>query len=308
MAPIDRRSPLPNFVIAGAAKSGTTFIANALNEHPDIYLPKEKDHGYFTFQNQERPRWTGPGDEKVNNGAITDFDRYRELFRRAGKYRVVGEANWFYLAFPSSFARIRATLGNEVKIILVLRNPVDRAFSNYSALRRGGHEQLGFRAALDAEAERIAAGWSPFWAFRGLGLYSKQVEAAFAEFGRDKVGVWLYDDLENQPVAVLREMCRFLGVGTEGFHPATDIRYNASGMPRSAVINWLTYGHHPVPLRFLLPIPRLRERIRARVANANLRRIPLDPQLRAELAEEFRGEVQALARLLDMDLQRWLRS
>jgi hypothetical protein len=302
---LQQAARLPNFVIAGAAKSGTSFAASRLSRHPDIFLPTHKECSYFAFQD-DPPRFTGPGDDLLNRMVISDLNRYRELFRDAGARPVVGEASVIYLARPSSFARMRATLGPGVKAIVLLRNPADRAFSAWSHLVRDGREKLSFRDALAAEPDRIAAGWEPLWAYRSSGYYAEQLRTAFAELGRANVGVWLYDDVQERPLDVLHDMCRFLEVPVDGFRPNTEARVNASGVPRSAFVNWLAYGvRHRFKLGWLLPVPAVRERIKTRIGNANLRPLLFDPRHRAELVEEFAGEIESLATLLERDLRRW---
>jgi hypothetical protein len=247
---------LPNFVIAGAAKAGTSFAASRLSRHPDIFLPTHKECSYFAFAD-DPPRFRGPGDELLNRMVISDLDRYRDLFRDVGPRRAVGEASVVYLSRPESFARMRATLGEGVKAIVLLRNPADRAFSAWSHLVRDAREKLSFAQALVAEPERMAAGWEPLWAYRGSGYYTEGLRTAFAELGRDNVGVWLYDDVAARPLDMLYEMCEFLDVPTAGFRPDTEERVNASGVPRSAFVNWLAYGvRHRFKLGWLLPVPR----------------------------------------------------
>lgn len=305
---VEQAARFPNFVIAGAAKSGTSFLASALNEHPDIFLPARKEASYFAFADGPA-QFTGPGDEILNRMVVSDVDRYRGLFRDAGSRPAVGEASVVYLARPESFARMRSILGpGGVKAVVLLRNPADRAFSAWSHLTRDGREKLSFRAALEAEAERMAAGWENLWAYRGSGCYARQLETAFAELGRENVGVWLHEDLEDRPLDVLHGICRFLGVSADGFHPDTDRRVNASGIPRSAFVHWLGQAsQRRVRLGWLIPHRALRERIKVAAFNANLRPIIFDPAVRAELLESFRGEIDTLATLLDMDLARWFR-
>jgi hypothetical protein len=296
---------LPNFVIAGAAKAGTSFAASRLSRHPDIFLPAHKECSYFAFQN-DPPNFSGPGDELLNRMVISDEQRYRELFRDTGGRRAVGEASVVYLSRPESFARMRAGLGPAAKAIVLLRNPADRAFSAWSHLVRDGREKLSFPDALVAERKRIDAGWEPLWAYRGSGHYTAGLRAAFAALGRDNVGVWLYDDVTARPLQMLHEMCEFLDVPTAGFRPDTTQRVNASGVPRSAFVNWLAYGvRHRFKLGWLLPVPAVRERIKTRIGNANLRPLVFDPADRARLIEDFRPEVESLATLLDRDLTRW---
>lgn len=296
---------LPNFVIAGAAKAGTSFAASRLSRHPDIFLPTHKECSYFAFADAP-PRFRGPGDDLLNRMVISDPARYRELFTDVGPRRAVGEASVVYLSRPDSFARIRATLGPAAKAIVLLRNPADRAFSAWSHLVRDGREKLNFPDALAAEPERIEAGWEPLWAYRGSGYYTEGLRTAFAQLGRDNVGVWLYDDLQARPLEVLHEMCGFLDVPTAGFRPDTEQRVNASGVPRSAFVNWLAYGvRHRFKLGWLLPVPAVRERIKTRIGNANLRPLLFDPGHRAELIQDFRAEIDSLATLLDRDLTPW---
>src|SRR3954462_1224231 len=130
-APAEPPIRKPNFLIVGAAKSGTTSLFEYLRGHPDVFMPDVKEASYFA----------GAG---VKNEAD-----YLALFREAGPARAVGEASGAYLYLPDTARAIHDLLGPRVRIIVILRNPIDMAYSLWGHMVREGGEQLGFFDALE---------------------------------------------------------------------------------------------------------------------------------------------------------------
>src|SRR2546423_7757610 len=131
---------MPNFFIVGAARSGTTSLDHYLNQHPEIYMAPRKEVNFFTADHFPL---SGPGDERINRGVIDDVDHYAQLFERVAGERAIGEISVFYLCYPGTAERIKQAVP-AAKIIIVLREPVERAYSAYMHLVRDGREQLGF--------------------------------------------------------------------------------------------------------------------------------------------------------------------
>jgi hypothetical protein len=298
---------LPNFLIVGAAKAGTTALHEYLRQHPDVFLPAElKESFFFAGLPESIP---GPGGG-IASGAIRTLADYERLFEGAAGRRAIGEACVGYLYYhETAIPRIRTTLGDAVRIVIVLRDPVERAFSNYTHHVRDGIERLSFADALAAEGKRRAEGWWWGFQYRDASRYAGQVGAYLEAFGRDRVSVLLYDDLARDPRAFLRDLFGLLGVD-EDFEPDTSIRHNPSGIPRSALARLLSVQRHgPLgSLRALVPAA-LRRRAAARLEHSltsNLVKPELPPELRRELVAEFRDDVLALSRTIGRDLSAWL--
>ncbi|HXV96254.1 MAG TPA: sulfotransferase, partial [Gaiellaceae bacterium] len=171
---------LPQFLVIGAYKSGSTAIQEALRAHPQVFLPA-KGPSFFAFD--EAPVIDRP----LLPGTVRDWDAYRALFADAPPEAVRGEVSPEYLANPWSCGRIRARLP-EVKLVAVLRNPVERAFSDYLMYVRDGDERLGFAAALDEQEARRRAG-SQTGYYLETGFYGRQLRPYFEAFPRERIQV-----------------------------------------------------------------------------------------------------------------------
>ena len=147
---------LPNFLVIGAAKSGTSSLYMYLKQHPEIYMSPIKEPHFFSFDDESKMT-KGPGDPI--HKAITNFDDYQAQFDGVTDEKAIGEASTSYLYRPEAPGRIHAMLP-DAKLIVILRNPVDRAFSAYMHVVRDKREtSKDFAEALSKEESRKAAGW-----------------------------------------------------------------------------------------------------------------------------------------------------
>ncbi len=306
---------MPNFLIIGAAKSGTTALYHYLNQHPQVYMSPEKEPRFFAFEGQ-RPDFRSPADHQgINRCRFTSAEAYRELFRGVSGEKVAGEASTLYLYSPRAPENIARHVP-EAKLITVLRNPVDRAYSAFLFMLRDSREPLDdFSLALEDEQRRIAENWGPEYHYMSRGFYYPQLKRYFERFGRDKVRVYLYDDLMEDPESVVRDMFRFLEVD-ETFAPDMSSKHNVSGVPTNKALQrayLFLRGSSPLKsaLKPLLPA-RLRRRMYSRalrsVQSRNLKKAPpLSPQTRRELTEAYRDDILKLQDLIQKDLSKWLR-
>jgi hypothetical protein len=298
---------MPNFLMIGAAKSGTSSLYAYLRQHPQVFLSEVRECDFFALEGL-RPTFRGPGDRIAFRRYITTLDRYQTLFRRAGKRPAIGESSDLYLDGPGTASRIRQYLP-DAKLIVVFRNPVDRAYSQYKHLVRDGREPLAtFEEALAAEDARVANGWHPIWHLKARGFYSAQLAAYMELFPREQVSIHLYEDFEADPRAVLRALFGFLGVDPT-FTVDTSLRYNVSGRPRSRLLHAFLARPLAVKdlLKPLLPAP-LRHRVRAKLMNRNILpdRSKMRPKTREALIELYRQDVLRLQALINRDLCAWL--
>jgi hypothetical protein len=298
---------LPNFFIIGAARSGTSSLDRYLSQHPEIYLSPKKETHFFA-RDCLPPRFTGPGDERLNQGLIRDEDHYAQLFAGVAGGKAVGESSAFYLCFPQTAERIAQAIPG-AKILMILREPVDRTYSAYMFLARDSRETLSFEEGLSREAERKRRGFEPMWWYKELSLYCNQVKHYLEVFGRDRVKVLLYDELFARPAQELREVFAFLGV-REDVVIDTAVRYNVSGAPKSRSL-YTPLNHfifHPSPLekriKSLVPL-HLRKRWASRAIGMLTRPMPLDSRIYAQLKEYFAEDVGKLEELLHRDLRSW---
>ena len=160
--------------------------------------------------------------------------RYERLFDAAPPGTLRGESTPFYLWDRAAHRRIAATVP-DAKLIAVVRDPVDRAYSNWTHLRADGLEpEPDFARACDLEDERAQAGWAPFWRYLGLGRYGEQLDHLFGHVPREQVHVVRYRELIDEPVATLDGICAFLGVDTGVVDSIPGSNVQALGRRRAA--------------------------------------------------------------------------
>lgn len=257
--------PLPDFLIAGVPKSGTTALHSALSAHPDLYLSTVKEPKFFLSEGRP-PAGGGPGDVQTYQEHVWRQADYEALFDPAPAGALCGEATPFYLYDLAAHDRIR-NLIPDVKLILLLRDPVDRAHSNWTHLWNAGLEpESDFLAACQAEPERKAAGWAGFWHYVGLGRYGRQVQHLYQVFPRRQVLLLRYRELTDAPAATLDRVCDFLGVRTGVLRAIPRENVNRHVVEHNAVNRMLRgmlraggrFGHRfPVPLRLAARAPLL---------------------------------------------------
>ena len=216
--------PLPNFFVVGAVKAGTTSLHNYLKQHPDVALPSKKETFFLTgLKFKEVNEESGVYHDKI----IPTFDEYQALFPTPKK--AIGEICAGYLYFHNlTIPRIHHYCGAP-KIIIILRNPVDRAYSNYMHHIRDLKEPLSFEEALEAEALRAKNDYWWGFQYREIGLYSEQVNAYLQNFS--SVKVILFEDLISHSGPILNEICDFLEIEHYNFKTASI--YNKSGTPKN---------------------------------------------------------------------------
>lgn len=308
-----RAGLLPNFLIVGAQKAGTTALYYALSKHPQVFMSAVKEPAYFVAEDAMRNA-AGPGDEAGH--LVTSLEAYEELFAGSGSADVRGESSTSYLYDPDAPRRIKDQLP-DVRLIAILRNPVDRAYSNFLHLVRDGREPIqDFRAALAREEQRRAEGWSLSWRYLDKGYYGAQVERYLAQFGPEQFRCYLYEDYNDDPDSTIRDIYRFLGVD-DTFDQDLSLRLNVGGLPKSKSLQWVARRAVPPPqdpnntrarrLRWL--IDALPDRLRGRLLKAqssNLSSPPsLPSDLRAELLESYREDAELVRRLTGLDVSRW---
>jgi hypothetical protein len=302
---------LPNFLIIGAAKAGTNALYHYLRQHPQIYMSPWKEPKFFAFETEADLgfRAANGRDAPVNASVILDQAEYEELFDDARDGELArGEASTHYLYVEKSPGRIK-TLIPDARLIAVLRNPVDRAFSSYQHLVRDDLEPLDFGAALDAEPQRIAEHYAYLYRYTDMGFYSQQLDRYEKTFSENQLCVLLYDDLRSDPEGTCRQIFSFLGVD-EDFVPDMSGEYNRSGVPKNRFMHRLLNPPAPMKRRLWNVTPRLaRERLldaQTKIVNRNLQRQTMPEPERDRLRGVFREEVGRLEARLDRDLSHWL--
>ena len=202
---------LPDFFIAGAPKAGTTAVHAALARHPALYMSAVKEPKFFLTDGPP-PARGGPGDVQTYREHVWQRDDYEALFAAAPAGILRGESTPFYLYNRDAQRRIRALIPS-ARLNVILRDPVERAHSNWAHLWSAGLDPVDdFVLACAEEQRRIEAGWADFWRYTSLGRYGDQLEHLYTVFPRDQVLVFRYHALIESPGLVLDQICAFLGV------------------------------------------------------------------------------------------------
>lgn len=298
---------LPNFLIVGAAKCGTTSLYHYLKQHPAIYMPAHIKETFFLSQTTQA-MFPGPGNFYATL-AIQTLDNYQKLFTDIRDEKAIGEACVAYLFYYEiAINRILQLLGKDVKIIICLRDPSDRAYSNYLHHVKDNIEPLSFLEAIEAENWRREAGW--WWGFEYVtaSLYCRQVQAYLDAFGQEKVLIILYDDLVQKPIQVLTNIFEFLEINAQ-FMPDISTKYNISVVPRNKFLREFLTQSNPIrsTLKRILP-GNIYWRLVTKLLTLNSRESPkLSKAQRRRLIPKFRKDILKLQDLIQIDLSHWLR-
>jgi hypothetical protein len=248
---------LPDFFLVGAPKCGTSALHAALARHPGLFLCEPKEPKFFLTDGSPPSSGGGPGDVSTWAEHVWRRADYEALFAAASATALCGESTVFYLYDRDAQARIRKLLP-DARLVAVLRDPAERAHSNWVHLRNAGLEpEADFATALDREPERIAAGWAHFWHYTALGRYGEQLDHLYGLFPRRQVLLIRYRDLRDAPAETADRVCRFLGVetGVISTVPRHNVRPDVHGRATGA-----TTAERAVALpRFADDVPRVAE-------------------------------------------------
>jgi len=295
----------PSFVVAGAARSGTTALTEALRSHPDVFVTTPKEPHYLALAGRDL-NFTGPGDNMmINREAITSREVYLGLYPREHEYTALGEGSVSTLYYyEHSIPRLQS-INPDVRVVLLLREPVARAYSSFQLLRAQGYEPLDeFLAAVEDEPRRVRAGWFHMWHYLGMSHYADSVECLVRALGRDQIGIWFYDELVAEPSRTIDEVLRFLGADPDKLPPGALWETNVSGTPRSRRLQsfyWWARRRELLRRTVRLAPFKLRQRLR----NANLQPSPLPAEARRELGPLFADDLSRLAEIVGRPLPRW---
>ena len=300
----------PNFLIVGAAKSGTTSLWHYLKQHPDVFMPVNKEPMFFASSYYEKLNRKDPHYPLIMQYLVTDLAAYRRLFEKSEGKKAVGEATATYLCHHDLVIPKVIQLLDDVKILMILRNPVDRAVSAYTFLLRDGEESQSLDKCLNMEEERMKSHWSMTHAYRGVGLYYSQVKAYMDNFSRVKV--YLYEDLVRDAQGLVKQMFEFLEVDSS-FSPDVKTRHNISGVPTKAWIH-RAISKPNLATRSITPLVKLittepqRRKIVEGLRGHYLSKPEIPVETRGRLQEIFRDDILKLQDLIGRDLSTWLAS
>ena len=300
---------LPNFLMIGAPRTGSTALHNALSKHPDVFLPQVKETHFFSAAADASVQelLAVGGSYRITESA----EEYAQFFVGAESFRHRGEIDPTILARASyAIPQLRKHLGNDTKWIVVLRQPVERAYSNYLLHTRQECELYPFETYLKVVTPRTAYEIVALDRYFGMSFYFEALSLFFQAFGRESFLVLLYDDLTNNAHAFLRAIVRFLDADLKVV-PSLVPDTNAGGMPKS-VFARLHAPQHPLRIFARRYLPKgLRRHAKSMMGWRKLEahdyvRPLLKAETRAQLMPRYRADILRTQDLIERDLTHWL--
>ena len=291
---------LPNFICVGAQKAGTTTLYHLLNQHPNICLPKEKETHFFLN-----------GTDKYSQGLKWYSNTF---FDTCPPKHIAGEISPGYMYMHYVPERIFSDIGPDVKLIFMLRNPIERAYSGYLMAKRIAAEPLDFAEAISKEKERIDRdeNFQKLYSYADRGLYAKQIERYLEFFPIENMFfIVLETDFKENTQKTLSNLCTFLEVSPFSFN--INIKSNPALEPKNKMLMHLLYGDYFLKLRkmlkHVLPFTKIRHQIKYKLSRMNLKKVeardPIDPKTKKILHDFFHEDIQKLERLIQRDLSHW---
>lgn len=317
-----RRPPLPNFFIVGTGKAGTTSLYFYLGQHPQIYMSPVKEPSYFASeiraenlseqfqrhvqtQTRELPKRLRDGLPAKPLGWLAfEWEDYLRLFQGVRNETAIGEASPSYLWSETAARNIQSRVP-EARIVMVLRDPAERAFSHYLHQLAVGLTRSTFREHIEACARDGHGTIGVLYPFLEIGLYYHQVKRYLEGFPRDHIRIYWYEEDWLQPWRLLADLFAFLNVDP-AFQPDISRKSLERRAPRLPGLSYFLKRYNVwYPLRAMVP-PRLRPSL-SKIAFRRDRSLTMDPRDRRYLVDYYREDIRQLAALLDRDLSRWLR-
>ena len=295
--------PMPNMIIVGAPKGGTTTLHYVLAQHPEIFMSEIKEPGFFWAYGQE-VRLQGPSSILLKHRVINQLESYQALFEGVTSEKVIGESSASYMFHPRSPELIHQFIPG-AKLIFILRQPADRAFSSYTQYLRDGVEPCSdFADAVEEEQQGKRDNWT-FGRHLQYGFYYAALQCYLEYFERQQMHISLYDDLHDDPDGLLRSIFHFLDVDQD-FVPDLTHRHNVSGVIANPLMRlfWTQTNQLRAAIR-----PLTTQKMRHAFSEwvfSSAKKPAFAPELRQELTQYYREDIEQLQEFLDRDLSRWL--
>jgi len=204
----NKNKHMPDFFVLGTAKSGTTSLYHYLRQHPQVVKSTSKEPSFFAFQNSNLSLLKGP--EVIP--FVTQLGDYEAIYSSTDPLMKKGGFSWRHLYYPQSCYKIKRYAPG-AKLIAILRNPVERAYSHFKMLLYSGRETtLSFQKALELEKDRIKHHWEADWHYLNVGLYFEQLKKYYALFDKNQIKVFLFEDLVKDPNELCQQIFNFIEV------------------------------------------------------------------------------------------------
>lgn len=268
----------PGFVVIGAARSGTTSLYHYLRQHPGIFMTAVKELNHLIHHPAKRSPFQGP--DVTFAKACRSRDEYLEFFRDAPQAGVIGEIAHIYLYAAESPGLIREVLGAP-KIVALIRNPAERAYSNFVMHREMGLEPLAtFEEAVELEDGRVKGGWDPIYHYVRRGMYGEQLARYYSMFPESDIRVYKFESFFNDPATAIADLFAFIGADAS-FVPDLTKKYTPGGDPRAPEFIARDRTGPPEPKQ-------------------------MAPDTRARLMQGYGEDIRTAEHLTGLDLSDWL--
>jgi len=302
---------LPDFIVVGAAKSGTTSLYKFLNSDPRVFIPEIKECRFFS---QMPTDFKGGAAARFQNEGPRELKDYLDLFRNKENYLKGDISNDYFYYFERSIVNIQEVYRNEgkeyPKIIITLRNPIDRVYSMYGHIIRMSSDSENFHRAFQLSKERLAAGYAWMFDLMGVGESADAVESYLSAF--PCVKVYLFEEIFTS--AGLLNLCNFLGIEVK-HKDLKAVKENANDymFPRNILVTRL----RGLVSEFGARVPGLNTNKGVRniilplidiLSNANKgKSVRLSKSQEKYLSIYYEDDINRLERLLNKDLSLWRR-
>ena len=295
-----------NLFIVGAAKSATTSIYYYLSNHPEVFFPKLKEPRFFSSKYYSFPHKGNKDIEFTDRFIIRTLQDYENLYIGHKGEKIIGDASVDYLYIYQTAKDIHE-YNPQSKIIIILRDPVQRAFSQYSHFVRDNRELETFEKALKLEEERIAMGYEFGWHYRKVGLYFEQVNEFIKTFEREKILILFFDDIEKDTRQTLEKICQFLDLDFSLIQNVKLMKHNTSGKSKSKLLNKLLFKHFGLKnfIKKIFPYGKL-VYLKTLLNSLNTDKSFSNQELAiSQLKKYFHEDIIKLEKLLNKDLSGW---
>lgn len=293
----------PNFIIAGFPKCGTTSLHHYLSEHPQIFMPSQKELHFFTYEILSKLK-NGPKDGAVKKTQIQDSKKYLDFYRNVKNEIAVGDASPSYINYPNQFLKIKEYL-EDPKFIIVLRDPINRAYSNYLHLKREQRETLTFKEAVNRENKRIKDKYSDFWYYKFNSTYYDKILKAKETF--KEVLIITSEELNENHEATMKKVYKFLDVDCNFITKRKSNRFNKGGYYKKNLFTKIIFQPSKFKnliKKFIKPTPSLKILL-ARVASVfRAKTEEIDEETVLYLTKHFKQDVKKL-KSLNINTSNW---
>ena len=315
MQNLELKHKLPNFFVVGAAKAGTTSIYNYIKQHPEVYLSPIKEPNFFSTDidiNKFRKNYRKEIEEAYKQffkygksthlTFIRNWNDYYKLFESVNDEKAIGEFSTSYLYSKVAAKNIYNNIEN-AKIIIVLRNPIERAFSHYIMDLKIGYTNLGFMEAIKKDMNAKEKGWGITSLYLELGEYYEQVKRYIEIFPQRNIKIYLFEDLKNTKDFVL-DIYKFLNINPDIYFPDITQKFNKGKVPKLKTTFYIAKK---------IGLIDLGRRITPSIVKNRLKKIFFSEKSLPKLTKEeknflisyYEDDIKKLSKLIERDLSHW---